>query len=134
MNSGEACRVPVDDAARFRLEIMFSSGAQHNPYQFRPVKSHTMSISPRECLHKGRPHPWLNLACSFSVSSRCPDDNSPPCTAFLWKVHACLPGMPQNSACSGSCIQHLHAHHLQGCAVGVDAQGMCCSLQMNSQS
>ena len=43
----------MDDAARFRLEIMFSSGAQHNPYHFRPAQHHTMSISPRESLHKG---------------------------------------------------------------------------------
>ena len=45
--------MPVDDPERFRLEIMFSSGAQHNPYHHRPLMSHTMSISPREMLHKG---------------------------------------------------------------------------------
>ena len=44
----------MDDPERFRLEIMFSSGAQHNPYQHRPAMSHTMSISPREMLHKGK--------------------------------------------------------------------------------
>ena len=106
------CRVPVDDPERFRLEIMFSSGAQHNPYQHRPLMSHTMSISPREMLHKGvalRPRVqcsmfgmWLKIRRSVPLL-------------------ACMIGCPSPASClepssllpqtAGCCLPSIHCSY-----------------------
>ena len=110
------CRVPVDDPERFRLEIMFSSGAQHNPYQHRPLMSHTMSISPREMLHKGvalRPRVqcsmfgmWLKIRRSVPLL-------------------ACMIGCPSPASClepssllpqtAGCCCSTIHSLQLHAC-------------------
>lgn len=48
-------RVPVDSPERFRLELVFSPGANFNPYEVVPLnKDHTLPVQPRACLHKGK--------------------------------------------------------------------------------
>ncbi len=48
------CRVPVEDAARFRVEVLFSPGAAHNPLEVVPLKQdHTLPVAPRMALHRG---------------------------------------------------------------------------------
>ena len=47
-------RVPVDSAQRFRVEVLFSPGASHNPYAVKPVKQdHTLPVRRRAPLHRG---------------------------------------------------------------------------------
>ncbi|KAK9823756.1 hypothetical protein WJX72_005206 [[Myrmecia] bisecta] len=47
-------KVPVDSPERFRVELLFSPGASHNPYEVIPIKKdHTLPIAPRVPLHKG---------------------------------------------------------------------------------
>jgi len=47
-------RVPVEDPARFRVEVLFSPGAAHNPMEVVPLKQdHTLPVSPRMALHRG---------------------------------------------------------------------------------
>ena len=50
-----ACdRVPVEDPARFRVEVLFSPGAAHNPFEVVPLKQdHTLPVAPRMALHRG---------------------------------------------------------------------------------
>ena len=52
------CRVPVDSPDRFRMELLFSPGASHDPYSVVPLKQdHTLPISSRSHLHEGTlPH------------------------------------------------------------------------------
>ena len=48
------CRVPVDSPQRFRVEVLFSPGASHNPCQVLPIKQdHTLPVQPRAPLHRG---------------------------------------------------------------------------------
>lgn len=57
---GAACvrSVPVDSPQRFRIELLFSPGANFSPYEVVPLnKDHTLPVQPRACLHKGKnPH------------------------------------------------------------------------------
>lgn len=49
------CRVPVDSPQRFRVELLFSPGANFSPYEVVPLhKDHTLPVQPRACLHKGQ--------------------------------------------------------------------------------
>ena len=48
------CRVPVDSPERFRVEVLFSPGASHNPFEVVPLKQdHTLPVLPRMPLHAG---------------------------------------------------------------------------------
>lgn len=50
-----ACSVPVDSPQRFRIELLFSPGANFSPYEVVPLnKDHTLPVQPRACLHKGK--------------------------------------------------------------------------------
>ena len=47
-------RVPVDSPERFRVEVLFSPGASHNPFEVVPLKQdHTLPVLPRMPLHAG---------------------------------------------------------------------------------
>ncbi|KAK9821974.1 hypothetical protein WJX81_008214 [Elliptochloris bilobata] len=47
-------RVPVEDPARFRVEVLFSPGASHNLFEVVPLKQdHTLPVAPRMALHRG---------------------------------------------------------------------------------
>ena len=44
----------MDSAQRFRVEVLFSPGASHNPYTVKPVKQdHTLPVRRRAPLHRG---------------------------------------------------------------------------------
>ena len=46
--------LPLRDAGRFRVEILFSPGAAHSPYEVIPIrKDHVIPIVPRTPIHKG---------------------------------------------------------------------------------
>lgn len=61
------CRVPVDSPQRFRLELLFSPGANFSPYEVVPLnKDHTLPVQPRACLHKGEPF-VVRLACKLCL-------------------------------------------------------------------
>ena len=48
------CRVPVESPDRFRMELLFSAGASHDPYSVVPLKQdHTLPIASRSPLHEG---------------------------------------------------------------------------------
>jgi hypothetical protein len=47
-------RVAVESPERFRVEVLFSPGASHNPFEVVPIKQdHTLPIQPRTPLHHG---------------------------------------------------------------------------------
>ena len=53
--AGCACSVPVESPQRFRIELLFSPGANFSPYEVVPLnKDHTLPVQPRACLHKGK--------------------------------------------------------------------------------
>ena len=46
--------LPLRDPGRFRVEILFSPGAAHNPHEIVPLrKDHVIPIVPRTAIHKG---------------------------------------------------------------------------------
>ena len=65
-------RVPVDSPARFRIELLFSPGAQHNPYEVVPLKQdHTLPVLSRIPMHKGAQQALLCIVLCFAVLKRC---------------------------------------------------------------
>lgn len=46
--------VPVDSPERFRVEVLFSPGANYNPFDFNTSlhNNHVLPIVPRTALHK----------------------------------------------------------------------------------
>ncbi|KAI8107858.1 hypothetical protein M9435_002885 [Picochlorum sp. BPE23] len=46
--------LPLQDPGRFRVELLFSPGAGHNPHEVVPIrKDHVIPIVPRTAIHKG---------------------------------------------------------------------------------
>ncbi|CAK0787238.1 hypothetical protein CVIRNUC_010454 [Coccomyxa viridis] len=55
-------KVPVDSPERFRVEVLFSPGASHNPFEVVPLKQdHTLPVLPRMPLHAGAGATWAEL-------------------------------------------------------------------------
>jgi hypothetical protein len=56
LSRGSVCclpRFPVDSPERFRVEVLFSPGAAHNPFEVVPIKQdHTLPVAPRQPLHR----------------------------------------------------------------------------------
>ncbi len=104
------CRVPVDSPERFRVEILFSPGASHNPFEVVPLKQdHTLPVLPRMPLHAGE-------ARHTDSRSSCRALGCMACTR-----HAC---MRRHMPCPGG-IALRQGHSSQstwGC------QGAACSL------
>eukprot|EP00798_Chlamydomonas_sp_ICE-L_P008124 gene8125-1371_t len=45
--------VPVESPERFRVEILFSSGANYSPFEVSPIKQdHVLPVSPRQMVHR----------------------------------------------------------------------------------
>ena len=66
-----ARRVPVDSPQRFRIEMLFSPGANFNPYEVVPLhKDHTLPVQPRVCLHKGEHTAVLQSHCCLAKPPR----------------------------------------------------------------
>ncbi|CAL8465105.1 g4640 [Coccomyxa elongata] len=63
-------RVPVESAERFRVELLFSPGAGHNPFEVIPIKQdHTLPIALRTPLHRGTGTTWSQLSELLSPHS-----------------------------------------------------------------
>ena len=45
----------MNSAERFKVEVLFSSGAGHNPYDFPSRSDHFLPVAPRHPLHKSAP-------------------------------------------------------------------------------
>ena len=66
------CRLPLDDPRRFRVEILFSPGASHDPFEVVPIKGkdHVLPILPRMPVHDvGDGGERRGLGCSWVASS-----------------------------------------------------------------
>ncbi|KAK9917336.1 hypothetical protein WJX75_003277 [Coccomyxa subellipsoidea] len=63
-------RVPVESAERFRVEVLFSPGAGHNPFEVIPIKQdHTLPIALRTPLHRDLGTTWSQLSELLSPHS-----------------------------------------------------------------
>ena len=61
-------RAPVDSPERFRVEVLFSQGASHNPFEVVPLKQdHTLPVLPRMALHAGE-SPRAKMTHSYSAA------------------------------------------------------------------
>ncbi len=69
-------QVPVDLPERFRVEILFSSGAAHDPFAVAPEDKpdHTLITAPREPMHihNGVPLAKLQACPSHDVTQILP--------------------------------------------------------------
>lgn len=65
--------MPVDSPERFRVEILFSPGASHNPFEVVPLKQdHTLPVLPRMPLHAGEAcHTGSCLSWLYGLSKAC---------------------------------------------------------------
>lgn len=53
----------MESPERFRVEVLFSPGAGHNPFEVIPIKQdHTLPIALRTPLHRGAPLKLLTIA------------------------------------------------------------------------
>ena len=58
------CRVSVESPHRFRVEVLFSPGASHNPCSVVPIhRDHTLPVVHRHPLHRGQSSPLDPLHC-----------------------------------------------------------------------
>lgn len=65
--TGLACRVSVESPHRFRVEVLFSPGASHNPCSVVPIhRDHTLPVVHRHPLHRGQSSPFDPLLCDQS--------------------------------------------------------------------
>ena len=106
----------MESAERFRVEVLFSPGAGHNPFEVIPIKQdHTLPIALRTPLHRGAPLlAWKYLECRY-------------CLLYIHESHSselssclspsyCFPGGEDPVA---------HSMHARGVVV---SQQSCCLL------
>ena len=72
----------MESPERFRVEVLFSPGASHNPFEVVPMKQdHTLPIQPRMPLHPGTLQSHMHGALKPLEASYCAEVQ--PCAAVL---------------------------------------------------
>ena len=88
----------MDSPERFRLELVFSPGANFNPYEVVPLnKDHTLPVQPRACLHKGK-HEYYSIVIwrSWSNWKLCVACQQESCKVLAYAMcHAQIKGIVQ---------------------------------------
>ncbi len=78
--------VSVDHPDRFRVELWFSPGASHNPFELVPLANdHTLPMRPRTPLHPDSGVSWANFSRLLKPYSARVKASTYPSTLAQWR-------------------------------------------------